>query len=69
MDLRSSSRDQRSDCPEKVLQRHFEMAVFSQMLWDPKSDNLYVEGSDQYSDYRERLISWKDYVQQVDAYV
>jgi hypothetical protein len=58
----------RSACPEKVLRRHFEIAVFSQMLWDLKSGDLYVEGSDQYADYRAQLISWEDYANQVDAY-
>jgi hypothetical protein len=27
----------RSSCPDKVLRRHFEIAVFSQILWDLKS--------------------------------
>ncbi len=58
----------RSPCPDKVLRRHFEIAVFSQILWDLKSGDLYVEGSDQYSDYREELISWEEYAQQVSAY-
>ena len=57
----------RSSCPDKVLRRHFEIAVFSQILWDLKSGDLYVEGSDQYSDYREELISWEEYAQQVNS--
>lgn len=44
------------------------MGVFSQMLWDLKSGDLYVEGSDQYADHRTQLISWEDYAQQVEAY-
>lgn len=63
-----TGQNKRSACPEKVLRRHFEMGVFSQMLWDLKSGDLYVEGGDQYSDYREQLISWEDYAQQVKAY-
>jgi TnpA family transposase len=63
-----TGQSKRSDGPEKVLRRHFEMAVFSQMLWDLKSGDLYVEGGDQYSDYRVQLISWEDYAQQVDSY-
>jgi hypothetical protein len=42
--------------------------VFSQILWDLKSGDLYIEGSDQYSDYREELISWEEYAQQVSGY-
>jgi TnpA family transposase len=63
-----TGQNKRSASPEKVLRRHFEMAVFSQMLWDLKSGDLYVEGGDQYSDYREQLLSWEDYSQQVDSY-
>lgn len=58
----------RERCPEKVLRRHFEIAVFSQMLWDLKSGDLYVEGSDQYADYREQLISWEEYAEQLETY-
>ena len=63
-----TGQSKRIDCPEKVLRREFEMSVFSQMLLDLKSGDLYVEGSDQYSDYREQLISWEDYAQQVETY-
>jgi hypothetical protein len=55
-------------CPDKVLRRHFEIAVFSQLLWDLKSGDLYVEGSDQYADYREQLISWEEYAEQLEMY-
>jgi len=63
-----TGQNKRSGSPLKVLRRYFEMGVFSQMLWDLKSGDLYVEGGDQYADYREQLISWEDYTQQVDAY-
>ena len=62
-----TEQNKRTLCPDKVLRRHFEMAVFSQILWDLKSGDLYVEGSDQYSDYREELISWEEYAQQVNS--
>src|SRR6266516_3763391 len=52
-----TGQSKRESCPDKVLRRHFEIAVFSQLLWDLKSGDLYVEGSDQYADYREQLIS------------
>ena len=63
-----TGQSKRSACPEKVLRRHFEMGVFSQLLWDLKSGDLYVEGGDQYSGYREQLISWADYAEQVESY-
>ena len=47
-----TGQSKRGACPEKVLRRHFEMGVFSQLLWDLKSGDLYVEGGDQYADYR-----------------
>jgi len=63
-----TGQSKRSPAPPKVLRRHFEIAVFSQVLWDLKSGDFYVEGSDQYADYREQLISWEVYAQQVDSY-
>jgi hypothetical protein len=58
----------RNVCPNKILRRHFEVCVFSQILWDLKSGDLFVEGGDQFSDYRAQLISWEEYVQTVDTY-
>jgi hypothetical protein len=43
-------------CPDRVRRRHFELCVFSQLMWDLKSGDLYVEGSDHYADYRDQLI-------------
>jgi len=63
-----TGQSKRDACPDKVLRRHFEIAVFSQLLWDLKSGDLYVEGSDQYADYREQLISWEEYVEQLETY-
>ena len=63
-----TGRSKRESCPDKVLRRHFEIAVFSQLLWDLKSGDLYVEGSDQYADYREQLISWEEYAEQLETY-
>jgi hypothetical protein len=63
-----TGQSKRGTCPDKVLRRHFEIAVFSQLLWDLKSGDLYVEGSDQYADYREQLISWEEYAEQLETY-
>src|SRR6266567_1172558 len=63
-----TGQSKRESCPDKVLRRHFEIAVFSQLLWDLKSGDLYVEGSDQYADYREQLISWEEYAEQLETY-
>jgi Tn3 transposase DDE domain len=40
----------------------------SPTLQNRVKSNLYIEGSDQYGDYREQLISWQEYAQQVDSY-
>src|SRR6266699_1686975 len=63
-----TGQSRRDTCPDKVLRRHFEIAVFSQLLWDLKSGDLHVEGSDQYADYREQLISWEEYAEQLEMY-
>lgn len=47
--------------PEKVNRRHFEVCLFTQVMWDLKSGDVYFEGGDKYSDFREQLISWEDY--------
>jgi hypothetical protein len=33
-----------------------------------KSGDLCIEGSDKYSDYREQLISWEQYEQEIAIY-
>lgn len=51
----------RNTYPDKINRRHFEVCVFTQILWDLKSGDLYVKGSDKFSDYRDQLISWEEY--------
>ena len=55
-------------CPDRVQRRHFEVCVFSQLMWDLKSGDLYVEGSDHYADYRDQLIPWSRYQQELADY-
>ncbi|MDP2226097.1 MAG: DUF4158 domain-containing protein [Moraxellaceae bacterium] len=45
--------------------KYLELAVFSQIMQDLKSGDLYVEHSDQYDDYREHLVSWEEYEQEI----
>ena len=42
----------RKTYPNRLHRRHFEVCVFSQILWELKSGDLYIEGSDAYADYR-----------------
>jgi hypothetical protein len=37
---------------EEVNRRHFEVSLFSQIMWVLKSGDLYIEGSGKYADYR-----------------
>jgi TnpA family transposase len=42
---------------DRVHRRFFELCVFTQMMWDLKSGDAAVEGSREYADYRDQLIS------------
>ncbi len=42
---------------DRVNRRFFELCVFTQMMWDLKSGDAAIEGSREYADYREQLIS------------
>src|SRR6266850_4434364 len=54
--------------PQWVNRRHFEVCVFSQVMQELKSGDLCIEGSDQFADYREQLISWDEYARTVSDY-
>ena len=47
--------------PSQIDRRHFEVCVFSQMLWELKSGDLALAGSEKFAAYREQLISWDEY--------
>jgi TnpA family transposase len=42
---------------DRVHRRLFELCVFTQITWDLKSGDAAVEGSREYADYRDQLIS------------
>lgn len=56
-----TGKNTKDEFPEKINRRHFEVCLFTQIMWDLKSGDLYIEGGDKYSDYREQLISWEDF--------
>jgi TnpA family transposase len=58
----------RKTYPSKVNRRHFEVCLFSRIMWELKSGDLYIEGSDAYADYREQLISFDEYYRLVGDY-
>jgi hypothetical protein len=54
--------------PHSINRRYFEMCVFSQVMWELKSGDLYVENSDALADYRTQQISWSEYEANIDEF-
>jgi TnpA family transposase len=54
--------------PEAVNRRHFEVCVFSHILLELKSGDLYIEGSSDYGDYYSQLIDWEQYESAIAEY-
>jgi Tn3 transposase DDE domain len=52
----------------RVHRRFFEICVFTQMMWDLKSGDAAVEGSREYADYRDQLISAEEVAAMSSAY-
>jgi TnpA family transposase len=52
----------------RVHRRFFELCVFTQMMWDLKSGDAAIEGSRDYADYREQLISEDEATEMTAAY-
>ncbi|MGH0945176.1 Tn3 family transposase [Bacillus mycoides] len=56
-----SPKRKKESIPEEVNRRHLEVCIFSQIMWDLKSGDLYIEGSEKYADYRKQLVSWEEF--------
>ena len=56
-----TGQDKRLPPPQKIHRTYFELCVFSYLLWEVQSGDMYVEGSNEYSDYYAQLISWEEY--------
>ena len=54
--------------PTSLNRKHFEVCVFSQVMWELKSGDLYIEGSNTFADYRQQQISWEEYQATVKDY-
>ncbi len=54
--------------PEQLNRRHFEVCLFSQIMSELESADLYVAGNSQYADYRDQLIPLEQYDKEVAAY-
>ncbi|HEY9641541.1 MAG TPA: Tn3 family transposase [Coleofasciculaceae cyanobacterium] len=58
----------RATVPPEIHRRHFEVCIFSQMMWELKSGDLYVEGSHEYDDYYGQLLDWQTCQKELQAY-
>jgi len=56
-----TGQENRLPAPQQVHRVYFELCVFSYLLLEVQSGDMYVEGSNEYSDYYAQLISWDDY--------
>lgn len=52
--------EQPSGKDRMVNRKYFELCVFTEVMQDLKSGDLYAEHSDQYDDYRNHLASWEE---------
>jgi TnpA family transposase len=52
----------------RVHRRFLELSVFTQMMWDLKSGDAAIEGSREYADYRDQLISEDEAAKMTAAY-
>ena len=59
----------RRDMPVITVDRKYlELCVLSCVVMELKSGDLFIEGSEQYSDYRTQLVSWEVYAQDASTY-
>ncbi len=58
----------RGRAPERVDRRHFEVCVFSQLLWDLKAGDVCIVGSAAFADHNRQLMPWEEYDRKVAAY-
>jgi TnpA family transposase len=56
-----TGQEKRLPAPQQVHRVYFELCVFSYLLLEVQSGDMYVEGSNEYSNYDAQLISWDDY--------
>jgi len=54
--------------PGKLHRRHFELCMFTQLVWDLKSGDACIEGSAEYADYRQELITWEEFDRTAASY-
>lgn len=52
----------------EVHKRYLELWVFSELVRQLNSGDIYIEGSQEYRDYREQQISWEQYQEKIPRY-
>ncbi|GGJ77170.1 transposase [Virgibacillus salexigens] len=63
-----SPKKKKETIPEEINRRHFEVCVFSRVTLELKAGDLYIEGSEQYADYRKQLITWDEYEEKLAGF-
>lgn len=63
-----SGQRKRTPYPPAIHRRQLEVCVFSHLLLGLKSGDLYIEGSGEFGDYGQQLISWEEYKATVTEY-
>lgn len=58
----------RISVPELINRKYFELAVFSQLKWELKALDVWIEGSLEFADYRKQLLSDEAYSQMLPNY-
>jgi hypothetical protein len=53
---------------DSVDRRHLELCLFTQVMYDQKSGDLAVSGSDQWRDWREQLVSEDEFAALLQPY-
>ena len=52
----------------EVNRKYFELCVLSQVSIELKTGDLFINHSEEYSDYRVQLLDWSDYHEQIGEY-
>jgi len=63
-----TGRTARDPAPAEVDRRYFEICLFTQVVNELKSGDLSIQGSEEYGDYRDQLVSWEEYERDVAGY-
>lgn len=63
-----SGQRKRTPYPATIHRRQLEVCVFSHLLLGLKAGDLYIEGSGEFGDYGQQLISWEEYQESVTEY-